>query len=45
MRKHNHTFVEKYEDMVAFGFTREIDEKSLMYFLQKFLHKLWQVVI
>ena len=36
MGKHNHNFVEKYEDMVAFGFTREIDENSLMYFLQKF---------
>ncbi len=36
MSKHNHKFVEEYEDMVAFGFTREIDEKSLMYYLQKF---------
>ncbi|MEN6440680.1 MAG: cytoplasmic protein [Syntrophobacter sp.] len=36
MPKHNHTIVETYEDMVAFGFSREVDEKSLMYYLQKF---------
>lgn len=36
MPKHNHTFVEEYDEMVAFGFSREVDEKSLMYFLQKF---------
>ncbi len=36
MGKHKHNFVEEYEDMVAFGFSREIDEKSLMYYLQKF---------
>jgi hypothetical protein len=35
MPKHNHTFVEKYEGMVAFGFSREVDEKSLMVYLQK----------
>ena len=34
--KHNHTIVETYDGMVAFGFTREIDEQSLMYYLQKF---------
>jgi hypothetical protein len=34
--KHHHSFVEDYEDMVAFGFSREVDEKSLMYYLQKF---------
>jgi hypothetical protein len=33
---HHHTFVEEYEDMVAFGFSREVDEKSLIYYLQKF---------
>jgi hypothetical protein len=36
MSKHHHSFVEDYEDMVAFGFSREVDEKSLMYYLQKF---------
>jgi hypothetical protein len=28
--------VEAYDGMVAFGFSREIDEKSLIYYLQKF---------
>ncbi len=36
MRKHQHTFVDTYDEMVAFGLSREIDEKSLMYYLQKF---------
>ena len=36
MPRHKHTFVEEYEGMVAFGFSREVDEKSLMYYLQKF---------
>lgn len=36
MEKHNHKFVESYEGMVAFGFSREVDEKSLMIYLQKF---------
>ena len=36
MRKHRHTFVDQYDEMVAFGFSREVDEKSLMYYLQKF---------
>jgi hypothetical protein len=34
--RHRHTFVDRYDDMVAFGFSREVDEKSLMYYLQKF---------
>ena len=34
--KHHHTFVESYDGMVAFGFSREVDEKSLIYYLQKF---------
>lgn len=34
--KHRHGFVESYDGMVAFGFSREVDEKSLMYYLQKF---------
>ena len=36
MPVHRHTFVEEYEGEVAFGFSREIDEKSLIYYLQKF---------
>jgi hypothetical protein len=36
MSQHHHTFVDQYDGMVAFGFSREIDEKSLMYYLQKF---------
>lgn len=36
MRKHQHNFVDSYDEMVAFGFSREVDEKSLMYYLQKF---------
>jgi hypothetical protein len=36
MSDHHHTFVDEYDGMVAFGFSREIDEKSLMYYLQKF---------
>ncbi len=36
MPTHKHTIVEKYDGMVAFGLSREIDEKSLMYYLQKF---------
>lgn len=34
--KHSHRFVETYDGMVAFGFSREVDEKSLMVYLQKF---------
>ena len=33
---HKHTIVEEYDGMVAFGLSREVDEKSLMYYLQKF---------
>jgi len=36
MNKHKHRFVEDYDELVAFGFSREVDEKSLMYYLQKF---------
>lgn len=36
MNKHKHNFVEDYEELVAFGFSREVDEKSLMVYLQKF---------
>ncbi len=34
--RHRHAFVESYDGMVAFGFSREVDEKSLIYYLQKF---------
>jgi hypothetical protein len=36
MSQHHHTFVDQYDGLVAFGFSREIDERSLMYYLQKF---------
>ncbi len=36
MPQHKHTFVEKYDGMVAFGLSREMDENSLMFYLQKF---------
>jgi TorA maturation chaperone TorD len=36
MAGHRHTFVDKYDGMVAFGFSREVDEQSLMIYLQKF---------
>ncbi|MCX7823240.1 MAG: cytoplasmic protein [Syntrophobacterales bacterium] len=35
-KRHSHNFVNRYDGMVAFGFSREIDEKSIMYLLQKF---------
>lgn len=34
--KHKHEFANDYDGMVAFGFSRDIDEKSIMYYLQKF---------
>jgi hypothetical protein len=36
MRRHQHEFVETYEGMMAFGYSREEDERSLIAFLQKF---------
>jgi hypothetical protein len=36
MSLHKHKFVEEYDGMVAFGLSRDMDEKSLMYYLQKF---------
>ncbi len=35
MARHKHTIVEEYDGMVAFGLSREVDEMSLMYYLQK----------
>ncbi|UCG21111.1 MAG: cytoplasmic protein [Deltaproteobacteria bacterium] len=36
MRRHRHNFVETYEGMIAFGYSREEDERSLIAFMQKF---------
>lgn len=36
MSRHKHTIVEDYDGMVAFGLSREVDEMSLKYYLQKF---------
>jgi len=36
MRNHKHTIAEEYDGMVAIGLSREVDEVSLMYYLQKF---------
>jgi hypothetical protein len=36
MTRHSHQFVEDYSGFVGFGFNRETDEDTLMYYLQKF---------
>jgi len=36
MSKHTHNFVEEYNGLVGFGFNRETDEKTIIYYLQKF---------
>ena len=36
MRRHRHEFVEEYDGMMAFGYSREEDERSLIVFMQKF---------
>jgi hypothetical protein len=36
MERHKHKFVETYDGMMAFGYSREEDERSLIVFLQKF---------
>ena len=36
MGKHSHRFVEEYDGLVGFGFSREVDEYTLTYYLQKF---------
>ncbi|MEJ2642257.1 MAG: cytoplasmic protein [Desulfosarcinaceae bacterium] len=36
MSNHSHRFVEAYDGMVAFGLNRETDEKTVIYYLQKF---------
>jgi hypothetical protein len=36
MQKHSHQFVEEYDGLVGFGFSREVDEHTLTCYLQKF---------
>lgn len=33
---HTHNFVEEYKGLVGFGLDRETDEKTVIYYLQKF---------
>ena len=33
---HTHQFVEAYNDDIGFGFNRETDENTILYYLQKF---------
>lgn len=36
MAQHTHTFVDNYRGLVGFGFDRETDENTVIYYLQKF---------
>ncbi|WP_054031951.1 hypothetical protein [Desulfatitalea tepidiphila] len=36
MKQHSHEFIEIYDGMVGFGFDRETDENTVVYYLQKF---------
>ena len=36
MPKHSHRFVEEYDGLVGFGASREEDEATVIYYLQKF---------
>jgi hypothetical protein len=36
MTDHSHKFVENYDGFVGFGFNRETDENTVVYYLQKF---------
>lgn len=36
MNDHAHSFVENYQGFVGFGFNRETDENTVVYYLQKF---------
>jgi hypothetical protein len=36
MPRHTHNFVEDYTGLVGFGLNREIDENTVIYYLQKF---------
>jgi hypothetical protein len=39
MNRHTHNFVEDYTGLVGFGLNREIDENTVIYYLQKFSEK------
>ena len=36
MAVHTHNFVETYRDLVGYGFDRETNENTIIYYLQKF---------
>ena len=36
MEKHSHQFVEQYRGLVGFGYDRETNESTTIYYLQKF---------
>lgn len=36
MTAHTHRFVETFDGFLGFGYDRETDEKTMMYYLQKF---------
>lgn len=36
MSKHSHSFVEEYDGLVGYGYSREVNEHTLEYYLQKF---------
>lgn len=36
MSLHSHNFVDEYSGFVGFGFNREADENTIIYYLQKF---------
>ena len=36
MSKHSHKFTDEYDGFVGFGFNRETDESTIIYYLQKF---------
>ena len=36
MPEHHHRFIDEYDGLVGFGFNRETDEKTVIYYLQKF---------
>lgn len=36
MAKHTHRFVDEYDGFVGMGFNRDVDEKTLVFYLQKF---------
>ena len=36
MKKDTHNFIQEYKGLGAFGFDRETDEETIMFYLQKF---------